>query len=168
MAKLRLAHLLQFGLRLFDLGFFLAKVACSPRNIPGFGLNLHWTSSVGCESPSRMGLVLRVWTSIGDLSPCSKSSSAYKNDLGSRSSSFSAFESAKASSKSLASLLHWSAQSAKVFCTVGLLEVLASSIQFAAWARASLGSPGMAPTFLLTGGRLEALSHRLACDPYRR
>src|SRR5262245_48529185 len=160
MAKLLLAHLLQFGLPLFDLGFFLAKVACSPRNIPGFRLNLLWTSSV--ESPSRMGLVLRVWALIGDLSPCSKSSSASKNDLGSRSSSFSAFESAKASSNSLASLFHWSAKSAKVFCTVGLLEVLASSIQFAAWARASLGSPGMAPTFLLTGGRLEALSHRLA------
>src|SRR5262245_14600130 len=45
MAKLLLAHLLQLGLRLFDLGFFLAKVACSPRNITGFGLNLHWTSS---------------------------------------------------------------------------------------------------------------------------
>src|SRR5262245_5542502 len=117
MAKLRLAHLLQFGLRLFDLGFFLAKVACSTSNISGFGLNLHWTSSVGCDSPSRMALVLRVWASIGDLSPCSKSSSASKNDLGSRSSSFNAFRSAWASSSSLASLFHCVARSVPLGCS---------------------------------------------------
>jgi hypothetical protein len=31
----------------------------------------------------------------------------------------------------------------KVFCTVGLLALSASCVQFTAWARASLGSPGI-------------------------